>query len=1170
MHLSQRTTGEIFSRMFPFWELAVAPVLDAITTTRVIEIGALRGENTVLMLERLGPGVELHVVDPVPDFDPAEHERQFPGRYVFHRDLSLNVLSALPPMDAALIDGDHNWYTVYNECRQLAEVARANDRPMPVMILHDVLWPYGRRDLYYGPEGIPAEFRQPWDRRGMSPHKKKLLQGGGLNQSLANAIEEGGPRNGVMTGLEDFIAEYDRPVRLVVLPIYFGLAIVAEQSFLDENPKLADHLDHLESAEGRLELLKLSESIRIEGAVFQQNMFAMHERKIDAGVQRYLKLLKGALLDEHYLENELRIAHLLTCIEQGAEPSKLALRDPTRLIRITAEHLHAAKRAGRVGGAAIGELGVEEGGTERDIEEITQYFPYTDMGRVRLDHLEGLLDQVRENRTPGDLVECGTGRGGGAIFLRGYLDAHEVADRTVWVADRFRAAPEPGSEDPSSTGATPGTVTGLPDLLPDLNIVRDGFARFDLFDDRVKFVQGDLDRTLPESGIGTIALLRIGSGLGNDAATVLDELYRHVAVGGFVIIDDHVDPEVAAAVDGFRTDRGVTEPVERIDWAGVWWQKQGEPTGAVASAPEPEPAVARDTPVPESTGTTTLTESLLRRLRRTRDEPVVERAVPIAAGSPLAPPVRGESRDLSIVVVFYNMKREAARTLHSMTRAYQHDIEDLDYEVVVVENGSAPDQHLGEEFVTSFGPQFRYVDLGDHAHPSPVFALNEGVARAGGEIVALMIDGAHILTPGVLRNGVNGVNLYAPAVVSTQQWYVGPGQQPDTMLDGYNQEAEDRLFLRADWPAQGYRLFDIGHFIGGRDWFDGVWESNCLFVPRPLLEQVGAFDESFAMPGGGFANLELYERLAGAPEVTEVTILGEGSFHQVHGGTTTNLPDATERRDRIGSYAEHYADIRGKGFRGPNKRIHYVGSMSNDAVRSRSRRRTAPAFFTKGMPNDPDARPVEAVPMPEDVVRSYTEAYWDNLGWRKTSWLGRRVARPPADLLTYHDLVNEIRPNWIINTRTGDGGRAMFFASMCDLVGHGQVLSIDDRDQQDLPQHDRITYLHAPLAGPETKARIEAITGTDDPRVLAVLGSATAKRRMMAEFDLVVDLVPVGSYVVFEDTLVNGHPVWPSFGPGPFEAVKELLAIHPEFVSDTARERYGVSFNPDGFLKRSR
>ena len=121
------------------------------------------------MLERLGPEAELHVIDPVPEFDPAEHERRFPGRYIFHRDLSLNVLPTWSPMDAALIDGDHNWYTVYHELQLLADVAPTPARPLPVLILHDVGWPYGRRDLYYAPEQIPEEFRQPYAQRGMRP-----------------------------------------------------------------------------------------------------------------------------------------------------------------------------------------------------------------------------------------------------------------------------------------------------------------------------------------------------------------------------------------------------------------------------------------------------------------------------------------------------------------------------------------------------------------------------------------------------------------------------------------------------------------------------------------------------------------------------------------------------------------------------------------------------------------------------------------------------------------------------------------------------------------------------------------------------------------------------------------------------------------------------------------
>src|SRR5262249_17524595 len=145
------------------------PVLHAADAKRVVEIGALRGETTVKMLHDLGPDAELHVIDPVPEFDPAEHEKQFPGRYHFHRALSLKVLPKLAAMDAALIDGDHNWYTVYNELKLLAKTSKRARQPLPVMILHDVLWPYGRRDLYYAPEQIPTKFRQPYAQQGMGP-----------------------------------------------------------------------------------------------------------------------------------------------------------------------------------------------------------------------------------------------------------------------------------------------------------------------------------------------------------------------------------------------------------------------------------------------------------------------------------------------------------------------------------------------------------------------------------------------------------------------------------------------------------------------------------------------------------------------------------------------------------------------------------------------------------------------------------------------------------------------------------------------------------------------------------------------------------------------------------------------------------------------------------------
>ena len=232
--------------------------------------------------------------------------------------------------------------------------------------------------------------------------------------------------------------------------------------------------------------------------------------------------------------------------------------------------------------------------------------------------------------------------------------------------------------------------------------------------------------------------------------------------------------------------------------------------------------------------------------------------------------------------------------------------------------------------------------------PSPVAALNRGIAAARGRAFALMIDGAHVLTPGVLRYGLLGLETYAPAIVATQQWYVGPGQQGDAMNDGYDQDYEDRLFDTIKWPSAGHRLFEIGHFVGDRDWLDGLWESNCMFVPRAQLEQVGGFDESFSMPGGGYANLELYERLGSSPDVTVCTIMGEGSFHQMHGGTTTNQTDPAERRSRVFGYGEHYAELRGRPFKGPGKPIHFVGRIPNISARRSKPRRMSTAAFAEG------------------------------------------------------------------------------------------------------------------------------------------------------------------------------------------------------------------------------
>ena len=142
------------------------------------------------------------------------------------------------------------------------ELAAADEGPLPLLVLHDVGWPYGRRDLYYAPGQIPEEHRQPYRTAGMVMGRSELVDEGGMNPTMCNAEHEGGPRNGVMTAVDDFVAEHDRPLRVVVLPVYFGLALVMEVELLDQYPALASLLDELEGRDGQAALAVLAETNR--------------------------------------------------------------------------------------------------------------------------------------------------------------------------------------------------------------------------------------------------------------------------------------------------------------------------------------------------------------------------------------------------------------------------------------------------------------------------------------------------------------------------------------------------------------------------------------------------------------------------------------------------------------------------------------------------------------------------------------------------------------------------------------------------------------------------------------------------------------------------------------------------------------------------------------------
>ncbi len=293
-------------------------------------------------------------------------------------------------------------------------------------------------------------------------------------------------------------------------------------------------------------------------------------------------------------------------------------------------------------------------------------------------------------------------------------------------------------------------------------------------------------------------------------------------------------------------------------------------------------------------------------------------------------------RMLSIIVIVYNMQRESPRTLRSLQEEYQEGVSAKDYEVIVIENGSA--KPLQENDVCSNGTNFSYYRL-NNPPPSPAYAINFGVGKAKGDIVCVMIDGACILTPGVLRMALKAFSAFPNPIVMTRYFFLGPGRQNITIGQGYNQQVEDKLLEKIGWPKDGYRLFEIGVPLPRPNsditpdeyrviWFARLFESNCIFFKKETFIRFGGCNEKFDLPGGGFLNLDMFREAARLEDTEVVQLIGEAVFHQVHGGTTTNIP-MEEKRLEIERYNKQYKEIRKEDYAVPQKRIYLLGSASS-------------------------------------------------------------------------------------------------------------------------------------------------------------------------------------------------------------------------------------------------
>lgn len=210
-----------------FWHRYIRPLIETVQPRRILEIGADRGWNTRNILDYCrSSGARADIVDPAPQ--PSLHDvlQQYTAKeFRYHAQKSVAVIPQLETPNIALIDGDHNWATVYEELNLLRANAESSGLPPPIVLSHDVAWPYARRDMYYNPDDLEASQKHPYAYLGMLPGVNELIEHG-MNGVLANALHEGGPRNGVLTAIEDYVASSGIDYTLHKLPFFNGLGIL--------------------------------------------------------------------------------------------------------------------------------------------------------------------------------------------------------------------------------------------------------------------------------------------------------------------------------------------------------------------------------------------------------------------------------------------------------------------------------------------------------------------------------------------------------------------------------------------------------------------------------------------------------------------------------------------------------------------------------------------------------------------------------------------------------------------------------------------------------------------------------------------------------------------------------------------------------------------------------
>ena len=187
--------------------------------------------------------------------------------------------------------------------------------------------------------------------------------------------------------------------------------------------------------------------------------------------------------------------------------------------------------------------------------------------------------------------------------------------------------------------------------------------------------------------------------------------------------------------------------------------------------------------------------------------------------------------------------------------------------------------------------------------------------------------------------------------------------------------------------------------------------------------------------------------------------------------------------------------------------------------------------------------------------------------WQNTFWFGLPVLKNPFDMWIYQEIIYEIQPDIIIETGTYFGGSALYMALMCDALGTGRIITIDVTEHKQRQSHPRVQYMLGSSTSEEIVTEVKKIID-GKKKVMVILDSDHSKNHVLKELKIYSQFVSLGSYLVVEDTNINGHPVRPNWGAGPMEALEEFMQTAKDFVVDKSKEKFLFTQNPKGFLKK--